>query len=519
MLRYLFIVLIFCSQAVFASDTTLIDQLPKAKLIQKVQLIEQLSQDSATVLQALLNAKLYYIKSNKQVVLIQKNGAKLDAFNYISGERIQTFSKRKLKKITINNKIRGIIKTKLSLFALTSNDASQRLKAVENMYDKLDGESLNVLADLITKETDEKVKEAMTMAVHIGNLQSSTKSIQLNAIKQLDGNTHPQVKQNLLKIQTNDREITKSIDESLRSIEQKITIYESLQTLFFGLSYGSILVLVAIGLTITFGVMGVINMAHGELVMIGAYTAYMVQSILPQYIDMSLFIAIPLAFVVAGIFGMLIELFIVRNLKGRILETLLATFGVSLILQQLVRTVFSPLNQPVSTPSWMSGSLEINSVLSLTYNRIYITIFCLAVFVVLLIVMKKTRLGLEARAVSQDKNMASAMGIKTNRVNLLTFGLGAGIAGIAGVALSQLTNVGPNLGQNYIVDSFLVVVFGGVGNLFGTLVSGLSIGILSKFIEPWVGAVIAKILILIGIILFIQKRPKGLFPQRGRSVD
>jgi len=280
-----------------------------------------------------------------------------------------------------------------------------------------------------------------------------------------------------------------------------------------------VLVLAGIGLAITFGVMGVINMAHGELIMIGAYTAFVIQQLMPNNIGMSIIVAIPAAFIIAGLVGILMERTVIRHLYGRPLETLLATFGISLILQQAVRTVFSPLNQTVITPDWMSGVLEINAIFSITWNRLYIIIFCLMVFAALMMVMKKTSLGLQVRAVSQNRAMARAMGVRSDWVDALTFGLGAGIAGVAGVALSLLTNVGPNLGQAYIIDSFLVVVFGGVGNLWGTLVAGMSLGVLNKLLEPWAGAVLAKIIVLISIILFIQKRPKGLFPQRGRAAE
>ena len=240
---------------------------------------------------------------------------------------------------------------------------------------------------------------------------------------------------------------------------------------------------------------------------------------MPNHIDYSLWVAIPAAFIVSGLMGVIIERGVIRHLHGRPLETLLATFGISLILQQLVRSVFSPLNRQVFSPSWMTGSLEINPVLSLTLNRLYILAFALIVFFALLTLLRKTSLGLNVRAVSQNRNMAKAMGVKTGWVDAMTFGLGSGIAGIAGVALSQLTNVGPNLGQAYIIDSFMVVVFGGVGNLFGTLVAAFSLGIATKFLEPVTGAVLAAIIVLVFIILFIQKRPKGLFPQKGRAAE
>jgi urea transport system permease protein len=277
-------------------------------------------------------------------------------------------------------------------------------------------------------------------------------------------------------------------------------------------------VLSAIGLAITFGVMGVINMAHGELMMLGAYCTYFIQAWFPGLTTWSVLIAIPVAFVVSGAVGVAIERGIVRFLYGRPLETLLATFGVSLILQQLVRG-YSANNVPVETPAWMAGSLQVNDALSLTYNRLYVLLFMVIVFASLQLVLKKTSLGLKVRAVAQNRNMARAMGVRTEWVDALTFGLGAGVAGVAGVALSQLANVGPNLGQQYIIDSFMVVVFGGVGNLWGTLVSGLSLGIANKVLEPWAGAVLAKILVLIVLILFIQRRPRGLFPQKGRAAE
>ena len=253
--------------------------------------------------------------------------------------------------------------------------------------------------------------------------------------------------------------------------------------------------------------------------MLGAYTTYVIQQLMPNNIGLSILIAIPAAFLVCGLVGIAIERGVIQFLKGRPLETLLATFGISLILQQAVRSIFSPLNRQVSSPEWMSGVWQINPGLALTYNRLYIILFALVVFAVLLLVMKKTSLGLYVRAVSQNRDMAKAVGIRSEWVDAMTFGLGAGIAGIAGVALSQLTNVGPNLGQAYIIDSFMVVVFCGVGNLWGTLVGAFSLGIVSKFLEPATGAVLAQILVLVFIVLFIQKRPQGLFPQKGRSVD
>ena len=295
-----------------------------------------------------------------------------------------------------------------------------------------------------------------------------------------------------------------------------------LNQLVQGLMLGGYYALLACGLSFMFGVMGIINMAHGEMVMIGAYVTFVVQEVIrtsyPALFDYSLLIALPLAFLMAGLIGVLIERTIIRFLYGRPLETLLATWGLSLVIQQAVRTMFGPTNREVGNPSWMSGAFEIGQM-TITYNRLWIVVFTIAVFFILLGMLRFTALGLEMRAVTQNRRMAASMGIPTSRVDALTFGLGSGIAGIAGVALSQIDNVSPNLGQSYIIDSFMVVVFGGVGNLWGTLVGALTLGIANKFLEPFAGAVLAKITILILIILFIQKRPRGMFALKGRAIE
>ena len=373
-------------------------------------------------------------------------------------------------------RVKQEIENRLLLQKVDSVDKNERIKAIEQLKTQANLSVVNKLKSLIEKDSDGQFAEA-------------------------------------------DSDIRNLAEAALAKINTQLQVYSAIETVFFGLSLGAVLVLSAIGLAITFGVMGVINMAHGELMMIGAYTTYVIQQILPNQLGLSVILAIPAAFVIAGLVGIAIERGIIRFLYGRPLETLLATFGISLFLQQTVRSIFSPLNRSVATPEWMSGSWQINDFLSLTWNRFYILIFCLLVFVLLLQILKHTRLGLEVRAVAQNRRMAKAMGIPTARVDAMTFGLGSGIAGVAGVALSQITNVGPNLGQSYIVDSFMVVVFGGVGNLLGTLVAGFSLGIANKFLEPFAGAVLAKILVLIFIILFIQKRPRGLFPQKGRAAD
>jgi urea transport system permease protein len=299
--------------------------------------------------------------------------------------------------------------------------------------------------------------------------------------------------------------------------------WAAVQNIWYGLSLASVLLLAAIGLAITFGVMGVINMAHGEMVMLGAYATYVTQAVVaasfPSLMNWSLLFAIPVAFLVSGGVGIAIERGIIRFLYGRPLETLLATWGVSLILQQAVRSIFGPTNKEVIQPDWMNGSFEIAGGLALTVNRVAILVFALAVFFGLMVLMKKSRIGLQMRAVTQNRPMANAMGIRSGWVDAMTFGLGCGIAGLAGVALTQIDNVSPNLGQGYIIDSFLVVVFGGVGNLWGTLAGAVTLGVTNKFLEPFAGAVLGKIIILIAVILFIQKKPRGLFALKGRWVE
>ena len=425
------------------------------------------------------------------------------------------------RKITVNNKIRQWVRHYVAENALSSSHPAERKAAMEQMLQKNDASALAQVQTALPKETDKNVRALMETYVARADLQSADTSRHAAAIAVLGKSGLPEnlsLLQNY--VQTASTPALKAqAQKAISSIETKLDLLKGAETLSFGLSLGSVLVLTAIGLAITFGVMGVINMAHGELMMIGAYCAYVVQLLMPNHIGWSIAVAIPVAFLVSGLVGVLIERFVVRYLYGRPLETLLATFGISLILQQAVRSVFSPLNRLVQSPEWMSGAWEVMPGLSITWNRVYIFIFCLLCFFTLLAVMKRTRLGLEVRAVSQNRHMARAMGISDRKVDMLTFGLGSGIAGVAGVALSQLTNVGPNLGQQYIVDSFMVVVVGGVGNLWGTLVSGLTLGVLNKLFEPWLGAVLAKAIVLVLIILFIQKYPRGLFPQKGRAVE
>ncbi len=473
------------------------------------------------VLQDLLAGKLFLLRTDQTVVQVKSAKGGYAVTGVLQQQDLGTLQTRQLKKITINNALRGALKSGIAKINLQHPDPGVRANAVESMLEEITADSVQMLEELKTKEQNKAVRRELETAIAISWLKGNDEAQKLKALDTLSGSLTPVVRNELKKITTqeNSEAVQKKALQALHTIEAKVKWYAKLETLFFGLSLGSVLVLAAIGLAITFGVIGVINMAHGELIMIGAYTTYVLQQCMPDHIGLSLALAIPAAFCVSGLVGVIIERSVIRFLYGRPLETLLATFGISLILQQTVRSIFSPLNRSVITPEWMTGSLAINPVLSLTTNRVTVFIFAMLVFTTLYILLKKSSLGLQVRAVSQNRAMARSMGIHAAKVDALTFGLGSGIAGIAGVALSQLTNVGPNLGQSYIIDSFMVVVFGGVGNLWGTMLGGLSLGIANKVLEPWSGAVLAKILILVLIILFIQKRPQGLFPQKGRAAE
>ncbi|MGL4205796.1 MAG: urea ABC transporter permease subunit UrtB [Aeromonadaceae bacterium] len=470
----------------------------------------------APLLRALQQGDLFYRKSDKQLVIRQGQ-------SFVSAIDNQSLSgsSHEFKRVGLNNALRDQLARLAANLALDAPEPAQRLAAVKSLLGQASPEQVAELQARQAKEPDAGVKRAYGEVLALLASQSSNSEARLQAIPQLAEARNPQILARLKQLATSDPDakVQQQASLALKGIERSQRFFAGVETLYFGISLGSVLVLAGIGLAITFGVMGVINMAHGELMMLGAYTTFVLQKWLPGQPGLALLLSIPAAFLVSGAVGILIERGVIRFLYGRPLETLLATFGISLLLQQAVRSIFSPLNQSVVMPSWMSGTWVINDFLSLTLNRLVIIFFTLLLFAGLMWLLKRSRLGLEVRAVSQNRAMARNMGVRSARVNALTFGLGSGIAGIAGVALSQLTNVGPNLGQGYIIDAFMVVVFGGVGNLWGTLVAGLTLGVANKLLEPVAGAMLAKILILIAIILFIQKRPRGLFPQRGRAVE
>lgn len=486
------------------------------------------------ILQAFLRGRLYARRDNGRVFeVVAETDDGYTVIDPLTRKERQTLAADAMKKARVNNRVRRAIRAAMASLNLFSTDKAVRLRAAENAFRSRKPSFEPLLQKALAVEKDAEVQERLKLALAASVIANSTGTDKrVAAVKSLSGNARPEVVA-LLKPLTAidaagkpaepDPAVRAAALKTLGVIEDRLALFSVVGDLFRGISLGSVLLLAAIGLAITFGVMGVINMAHGEMVMLGAYTTFTVQEVIrasaPNLFDYSLFMALPLAFLAAALVGIAMERSIIRFLYGRPLETLLATWGVSLILQQAIRVIFGAQNREVGNPSWMSGGFEILGGVTLTYNRLWIILFSLMVFAALLLIMRRTSLGLKMRAVTQNRPMASAMGIRNGRVDALTFGLGSGIAGIAGVALSQITNVSPNLGQNYIIDSFMVVVFGGVGNLWGTLVGALSLGVVNKFLEPYSGAVLGKILVLVFIILFIQRRPRGLFALKGRAVD
>lgn len=429
--------------------------------------------------------------------------------------------------IMINNRIRAELSNAIAGLRLLNPDKAVRLAAARELQTNVGLELVPILDQAIAKETDKEIKTLLTFARAQANLASEDVEVRLAAVQALAENASPTTKGLLLPLMEAanepDQRVRDAARKSIRSIESHLAMGEFLGQIFSGISLGSILLLAALGLAITYGVMGVINMAHGELLMVGAYTTYFMQTLfrayLPGLADWYVVAAIPVAFLTAALVGMVLERTVIRRLYGRPLETLLATWGLSLILIQAARVLFGAQNVEVANPAWMSGGVEVMAGLVLPWNRIVIIGFTLFVLGLMWALMQKTRLGLFVRAVTQNRPMAGCVGVHTARVDTLAFGLGAGIAGLGGVALSQIANVGPDMGQGYIVDSFMVVVLGGVGQLAGAVWAALGLGVVTKFLEGWAGAVIAKIVVLVIIIVFIQKRPQGLFALKGRFVD
>ena len=522
--------LLFAHTASYAQDVgALVDALAKGSFTERGAAISALvgagNPAAVPVLQALSDGTLFVRKSDSKVFITNESGDVLKLIDPLTGADAGTAPKGGLDKIKVNNALRQTIANAMGGMTLLSADPKARKEALLNAIKSGDPSGLPVLEKAAASEKDPATLALVQMAVASATLKSDRPEAEkLAAIETLGKQTERDTAAMLSAYaSTMDGILKAHAQVAADRITTSLGTWAAVQNVWYGLSLGSVLLLAAIGLAITFGVMGVINMAHGEMVMLGAYTTYVTQqaltAFLPKLADYSLLVAIPAAFIVSGLVGIAIERSIIRFLYGRPLETLLATWGVSLVLQQAVRSIFGPTNKDVATPSWMSGSVDLSGGLSLTMNRIAILIFAAAVFAGLMILMRRSSIGLQMRAVTQNRSMANAMGIRSSRVDALTFGLGSGIAGLAGVALSQIDNVSPNLGQNYIIDSFLVVVFGGVGNLWGTLAGALTLGVANKFLEPFAGAVLGKIFILVAVILFIQKKPRGLFALKGRWVD
>ncbi|MBT8764323.1 urea ABC transporter permease subunit UrtB [Desulfohalobiaceae bacterium Ax17] len=501
----------------------------RKKIIKSVKKLGQIGDPAAIpALEALQERKLR-ADANGRIYIINDDGT--SAKEALTGETY-TGAIDDLYTPIINNRVRRVIKTVLARLKLRSSDPEVRLLAAKQLAKNPREDASKEIQTALEKETNDEIREALALALALTQIDSPRKDQRLQAIKTIaeSGNLKfiPLLKGVLAKDSTGnfiepDAEVRKAASKAIKTIERHMLLISTIRNLFYGLSLGSVLLLAALGLAITFGLMGVINMAHGEMLMLGAYSTYVIQELfknfLPGLFEWYIIASIPVAFIVPAVVGMILERTIIRHLYGRPLETLLATWGISLMLIQTVRLIFGAQNVEVSNPSWLSGGFQITQGLLLTNNRISIILF--AVFVVFLVwlLLNRTPLGLMVRAVTQSRSTASAMGILTSRIDMWTFGLGSGIAGLGGLALSQIGNVGPELGQSYIVDSFMVVVLGGVGKIAGTIFGAFGLGIINKFLEPFTGAVLGKIFVLVFIILFIQKRPQGIFALKGRLAD
>ena len=472
---------------------------------------------TAAFIQALVDDA---VKVAGDKVLVVKDGK---AFDPVSGAEAPVPADAE--DVINNNRMRGELDTAMAALKLFSKDEKLRAEAVATLRNESDESRLPLIEKAYAAETNAQIKEQLGLVRAAVLLGSSDKGKRIEAAKLLAQSNNPATKTLLierLKAET-ESDVKSTLEASLRTVEASLAWGDKLGALFSGISLGSILLLVALGLAITYGLMGVINMAHGELMMIGAYATYVVQGLFQKYLpgafDWYLVAAVPVAFAASALMGAVLERSVIRFLYGRPLETLLATWGISLMLMQLVRSVFGAQNVGVENPSWMSGGVVVMGNLQLPWNRIVIVGFACAVLMGMAFLIARTRLGLFVRGVTQNRPIASCMGVNTARIDTYAFALGSGIAGLAGCALSQIGNVGPDLGQGYIVDAFMVVVLGGVGQLAGTVYAALGLGVLNKFIEGWAGAVLAKIAVLVLIIIFIQKRPQGIFAMKGRSAE
>ena len=481
------------------------------------QALAEGSEKTAAYLQALADEA---VKMAGDQVIVVRDGQGL---NPVTGQTVPV--PPDAEEVMLNNRLRGEIDTALAALKLFSPDVKLRRQAALALLKEPDASRQPLLDKALASEKDATVQSLVRQARAAAMLSSEAANERLLAARELADSKQPEtlLLLNQRWADEQDPAVQKQIQASLSKVQDSLRWGERLGAMFTGLSLGSILLLVALGLAITYGLMGVINMAHGELMMIGAYATYVVQVLfrehLPGVFDAYLLVAMPMAFLSAALVGAVMERAVLQHLYGRPLETLLATWGISLVLMQGVRSLFGAQNVGVENPSWMSGSLQLLPNLQLPWNRVLIIVFALAVLMGVALLIGKTRLGLFVRGVTQNRPMASCMGVNTARIDTYAFALGSGIAGLAGCALSQVGNVGPDLGQSYIVDAFMVVVLGGVGQLAGTVYAALGLGLVNKLLEGWTGAVLAKIAVLVFIIIFIQKRPQGIFAMKGRSAE
>ena len=530
-LRLGLLVLALAAQAgpAWSANPQAIEKLAFGESEEKIAAIDALlaeaDRSAIPLLQALRDGEVQ-TAGGKRVLIVRGD----DGTDAVSGAAVSPLPEDR-EDVVVNNRIRRQIGTAIAALELASPDRAARFAAAKALQDEADESRLPLVEKALAAETDAEIRALLGLVRANVKLKSPNKAARLEAIDALGASTHAGTKALLLALLEKrgaefvepDADIRAAAQGSLAKVERSLAAGDRIGQVFSGVSLGSVLLLAALGLAITYGLMGVINMAHGELIMIGAYSTYLVQNLfraqLPAQFDWYLVAAVPAAFVASGAVGMLLERSVIRFLYGRPLETLLATWGISLFLIQAVRTLFGAQNVQVENPVWMSGGVELVSNLVLPWNRIVIIGFACAVLLAVWLALARTRLGLFVRGVTQNRAMASCMGVNTGRVDTWAFGLGSGLAGLAGCALSQIGNVGPDLGQSYIVDSFMVVVLGGVGQLAGTVYAAFGLGVANKFLEAWSGAVLAKIMVLVFIIVFIQKRPQGLFALKGRFAD
>jgi len=511
-----------------ALDPELVRQLNADGNAAKIAAIRQLtliaSPEATLVLQSLANDTLF-IAGEKGEIIIRMEGGQ--AFDAATGEEISPIPED-IDQLYPNNRVRRVLNKGLALLQLFSPDHKERLEAAKKVEESsIDPSFLPVLDRVLERESDPEILLLVKLARAMIGVKNSDPAVRLAAVQDLAESDNRNTKFQLTEM-TNpaneaNSEVRTAAEESLASLERRLLIGESITRVFTGLSLGSILLLAALGLAITYGVIGIINMAHGELLMIGAFATFVVHDIFrdhyPEYFDWYIVVAIPVAFFTTATVGVIMERTVIRWMYGRPLETLLATWGISLILIQTVRATFGTFNQEIANPSWLSGSVELMSNVDVPWNRIVIIGFAVLVLALMWVLLNRTRLGLFVRAVTQNRAMAGCMGVPTARIDTVAFGLGASIAGLGGVALSQVSNVGPEMGQSYIVDCFMTVVLGGVGQLAGTVWAAMGIGIVTKLVEGGLGAVIAKIVVLVIIIAVIQRRPQGIFAPKGRVAD